>query len=206
MRTAAPTVFVVDDDTRVLKALSRLLRSKKLNPVTFSSSLEFLNHYDPRVPGCLVLDVAMPGLDGLQMQQTMIANRLELPIIFLTSHGDIPMSVRAMKQGAIDFLTKPVREKDILPAIQLALAADRARRRARAELDDIRQRLATLTPREREVLEHVITGELNKEIATALNIAEATIKIHRGRVMEKLSVHSVAELVHFAARAGIARK
>jgi len=206
MSQAAPTVFVVDDDLRVLKALSRLLRSRKLNPVTFASPQEFLNQHDPKVPGCLVLDVAMPGLDGLQLQQALISKSRELPIIFLTGHGDIPMSVRAMKHGAIDFLTKPVRERDLLQAIRIALEADRVRRQARAELDDIRQRLAKLTPREREVLEHVVTGQLNKEIADDLDAAETTIKIHRGRVMEKMNVQSVAELARLAERAGIRRK
>jgi FixJ family two-component response regulator len=199
----APTVFVVDDDLRVLKALSRLLRSARLNPVTFASAQEFLRQHDPKVPGCLVLDVAMPGLDGLQLQQSLTARNSELPIIFLTGHGDIPMSVRAMKRGAIDFLTKPVRERHLLQAIWAALEVDRLRRQARAELDDIRQRLATLTPREREVLEHVVLGQLNKKIAADLGVAETTVKIHRGRVMGKMNVQSAAELARLAERAGL---
>ncbi len=190
------TVFVVDDDASVLKSLSRLLRSAKLNPVTFASPQEFLDRYDPHTPGCLVLDVAMPGLDGLQLQQALITKGSEIPIIFLTGHGNIPMSVRAMKRGAIDFLTKPVHDEDLLKAIRVAIETDRVNRQARAELDDIRQRLATLTPRERQVLEHVIAGLLNKQIADDLGIVEKTVKVHRGRVMEKMKVHSVAELVH----------
>jgi FixJ family two-component response regulator len=200
MTSPPPTVFIVDDDASVLKSLSRLLRAARLQPVAYASPQEFLDRYDPHTPGCLVLDVAMPGLDGLQLQQALHAKGSAPPIIFLTGHGDIPMSVRAMKRGAIDFLTKPVNDEDLLKAIRLALEMDRSSRQARAELDDIRQRLATLTPREREVLEHVITGQLNKQIAGDLGTAEKTIKVHRARVMEKMGVHSVAELVHLAER------
>jgi FixJ family two-component response regulator len=206
MIQAVPTVFVVDDDVRVLKALSRLLRSANLNPVTFASPQQFLNRFDPKVPGCLVLDVDMPGLDGLELQQALVAKRSDLPIIFLTGHGDIPMSVRAMKHGAIDFLTKPVRKEDLLQAIRLALETDHVNRQARAEFNDIRQRLATLTPREREVLEHVLLGQLNKQIAADLGASETTIKIHRGRVMEKMNAHSLAELVRLGERVGIRPK
>jgi len=203
MPQPAPTVFVVDDDASVQKGLSRLLRSAKLNAVTFSSPQEFLEQYDPHASGCLVLDVAMPGLDGLQLQKALTARGSDIPIIFLTGQGDIPMSVRAMKGGAVDFLTKPVNDEDLLKAIQVAIEKDRVHRQARAELDDIRQRLATLTPREREVLEHVITGQLNKQIADDLGIVEKTVKVHRGRVMEKMKVRSVAELVHIADRASL---
>ncbi len=198
-----PTVFIVDDDLSVLKGLARLLRSAKLNPVTFASPQEFLDRYDPAQPGCLVLDVAMPGLDGLQLQQALITRGSEIPIIFLTGHGDIPMSVRAMKRGAIDFLTKPVNDEDLLKAIRLAFKTDHVNRQAQAERRGIEQKLAALTPREREVLEHVIAGQLNKEIADDLGIVEKTIKVHRGRVMEKLKVHSVAELVHLCDMAGV---
>ena len=198
-----PTVFIVDDDPSVLKGLSRLLRSAKLNPVTFASPHEFLDRYDPHTSGCLVLDVAMPGLDGLKLQQALIAKGSEIPIIFLTGHGDIPMSVRAMKHGAIDFLTKPVNDEDLLKAIRIAIETDRVNRKTRAEINNIRHRLATLTPREREVLEHVLTGELNKQIAGDLGIVEKTIKVHRGRVMEKMGVTSVAELVHLCEVAGV---
>ena len=203
MTAPPPTIFLVDDDPSVLKSLSRLLRSARLEPVAFSSPREFLDRYDPHTPGCLVLDVSMPGLDGLQLQQALQAKGSEIPIIFLTGHGDIPMSVRAMKRGAIDFLTKPVNDKDLLKAIRIAIEADRVGRQARAELAGIRQRLATLTPREREVLEHVITGQLNKQIAGDLGTAEKTIKVHRARVMEKMQVQSVAELVRIAEKAGV---
>jgi len=203
MTQYAPSVFIVDDDTSVLKGLSRLVRSARLNPITFSSPQEFLDWYAPHISGCLVLDVAMPGLDGLQLQQALTAKDIEIPIIFLTGHGDIPMGVRAIKRGAIDFLTKPVNGDDLLEAIRVAIERDRANRRVRAELEDIQQRLATLTPREREVLEHVVTGQLNKQIARDLGTVEQTIKVHRGRVMEKMKVQSVAELVQLVQRAGL---
>jgi FixJ family two-component response regulator len=201
--SASPTVFLVDDDPSVLKGLARLLRSAKLNAVAFASAQEFLDKHDPHAAGCLVLDVAMPGFDGLQLQQALIRKGSEMPIIFLTGHGDIPMGVRAMKGGAIDFLTKPVNDEELLRAIHLAIEADRVRRQSRAERDDIRRRLATLTPREREVLDQVIAGKLNKQIAADLGAAEKTIKIHRGRVMEKMQAQSVVELVRIAEKVGI---
>lgn len=203
MNPTLPTVFIVDDEPAVLKSLSRLMRSARLAASTFSSPQEFLDRHDPQVPGCLILDVAMPGLDGLQLQQALIAKGSEIPIIFLTGRGDIPMSVRAMKRGAVDFLTKPVDDEDLLEAIRDAIEKDRVNRPAIAERNAIRQRLATLTPREREVLEHVLTGQLNKQIAGDLDIAEKTIKVHRGRVMEKMGVRSVAELVRLCQVAGI---
>jgi FixJ family two-component response regulator len=202
--TLPPAVFIVDDDASVLKSLSRLLRSAGLNAVTFASPREFLDRHDPRAAGCIVLDVAMPGLDGLQLQETLARQGSDMPIIFLTGHGDIPMGVRAMKRGAIDFLTKPVNDEDLIRAVRAAIEADRTRRQSRAELDDIRQRLALLTPREHEVLCHVIAGKLNKQIAADLGAAEKTIKVHRGRVMEKMKVQSLAELVRIAEKAGIA--
>jgi FixJ family two-component response regulator len=198
--------MIVDDDPAVLKSLSRLLRSAHLAVTTFSTPREFLENHDPNRPGCLVLDVAMPGLNGLELQQGLIANGQERPIVFLTGHGDIPMSVHAMKRGAVDFLTKPVNDDDLLKAIRVAIEKDRLQRRQRAEVAEIQQRLATLTPREREVLEHVITGHLNKQIAAELGTVEKTIKVHRGRVMEKMKVHSVAELVHLTGRVGIGGK
>ncbi len=203
MNPTLPTVFIVDDEPAVLKSLSRLMRSARLAASTFSSPQEFLDRHDPQVPGCLILDMAMPGLDGLQLQQALIAKGSEIPIIFLTGRGDIPMSVRAMKRGAVDFLTKPVDDEDLLEAIRDAIEKDRVNRPAIAERNAIRQRLATLTPREREVLEHVLTGQLNKQIAGDLDIAEKTIKVHRGRVMEKMGVRSVAELVRLCQVAGI---
>jgi FixJ family two-component response regulator len=193
----------VDDDLSVLKGLSRLLRSARLNPVTFASPEEFLDRHDPHAPGCLVLDVAMPGLDGLQLQQALIAKGSEIPIIFLTGQGDIPTSVQAMKGGAVDFLTKPVHDDCLLAAIRAAIEKDRQQRQAGAEVAEIRQRLATLTPREREVLEHVISGQLNKQTAADLGTVEKTIKVHRARMLAKMKVQSVAELVWLAEKAGI---
>jgi FixJ family two-component response regulator len=194
----------VDDDPAVLKSLSRLLRSAGLATAAFSSPREFLDRYDPKLPGCLVLDVAMPGLNGLELQQALLAQGHELQIIFLTGHGDIPMSVEAMKRGALDFLTKPVNDDDLLRAIQAALEKNQIARQDRAELDSILERLATLTPREREVLVHVVSGQLNKQIAGDLGTVEKTIKVHRSRVMEKMKVQSLAELVRLAERAGVA--
>jgi FixJ family two-component response regulator len=206
MSEPAPTVFVVDDDTSVLKSLSRLMRSAKLKAVTYSSPQEFLDRYDPHTPGCLVLDVAMPALDGLQVQQALITKGSEIPIIFLTGRGDIPMSVQAMKRGAIDFLTKPVNDENLLKAIRVAIETDRVSRQACAEVAEIQHRLAMLTPREGEVLAHVISGHLNKQTAADLGTVEKTIKVHRARVMEKMKVQSVAELVHLAERAGVGGK
>jgi FixJ family two-component response regulator len=205
MSTAEPTVFVVDDDPAVLKSLSRLLRSARLDVATFSSPREFLERHDPSAPGCCVLDVAMPGLNGLELQEALTAKGSELPIIFLTGHGDIPMSVQAMKRGALDFLTKPVHDEDLLKAVHVAIEKDRLQRQTRAEVTEIQQRLATLTPREREVMEHVISGQLNKQTAADLGTVEKTIKVHRARVMEKMKVQSVAELVRLAERAGVGR-
>lgn len=200
MSDAVPTVFVVDDDPAVLKSLSRLLRADQLTVVTFGSAQEFLERHDPSAPGCLVLDMAMPRLNGLELQEALATKGSAVPIIFLTGHGDIPMSVQAMKRGAVDFLTKPVNDDDLIKAVRAALAKDRIARQARNELDDIQERLATLTPREREVLTHVVSGQLNKQIADDLGTVEKTIKVHRARVMEKMKVQSVAELVRLTER------
>lgn len=197
------TVFLVDDDERIVKALSRLLRAKGYGTQAFTSPQDFLAHHDATVPGCAVLDVAMPGLDGLVLQQVLTGGGEQRPIIFLTGKGDIPTSVRAMKAGAIDFLTKPVKEADLLQAIARAEELDNKARQSRVELADIKAKIATLTPREREVLSHVVAGRLNKQIAGDLGTVEKTIKVHRGRVMEKLGVRTVADLVRFAERAGI---
>ena len=200
MSQVEPTVFIVDDDPAVLKSLSRLLRAIQFTVVTFGSPQEFLEQHDPRIPGCLVLDVAMPGLNGLELQEALRVRGSAIPIIFLTGHGDIPMSVQAMKGGALDFLTKPVHDKDLLKAVEAALEKDRIERQSRADLEDIQERLATLTPREREVLTHVVSGQLNKQIAYDLGTVEQTIKVHRARVMEKMKVNSVAELVRLTER------
>ena len=204
--TPHPTVFIVDDDAAVLKSLARLLRSARLDVLAFGSPQEFLERHDPRAPGCLVLDLAMPGLNGLELQAALMAKGSTIPIIFLTGHGDIPTSVQAMKRGALDFLTKPVKDDDLLQSVKAAIEQDRTARQARAELDDIQARLATLTQREREVLIHVVSGQLNKETAAELGIVEKTIKVHRARVMEKMKVDSVVELVRLTERAGIGGK
>jgi FixJ family two-component response regulator len=206
INNAVPTVSVVDDDPAVLKSLKRLLRSANLKVETFSSPQEFLARRDPGTPGCLVLDVAMPGLNGLELQEALAATGDEWSIVFLTGHGDIPTSVKAMKGGAADFLTKPVKADDLLKAVRSAIENDGIRRQARAEIDEIRERIATLTPREREVLAYVISGRLNKQIAGELGTVEKTVKVHRAHVMEKMRVRSVAELVRLAERAGIRPK
>jgi FixJ family two-component response regulator len=203
MNEAAPTVFVIDDDPSVLKSLARLLRSVELNVATFVTPEEFLDQFEPGMQGCLVLDFAMPKLNGLELQQELAARDNELPIIFLTGHGDIPMSVQAMKQGAIDFLTKPVHDQDLIEAVHAAIEKDRMLQETRAELNEIRNKLSTLTPREREVLDHVVSGRLNKQIAADLGTVEKTIKVHRGHLMTKLKVRSLADLVRLAERAGI---
>jgi len=196
-------VFIVDDDPAIRKAISRLLRSAGIALAAFASPKEFLAQYDPAAPGCLVLDIAMPGFNGLQLQAALGEKVSALPIIFLTGHGDVSKSVQAMKRGAFDFLTKPVMGKDLLPVIRAAIEKDAAARQQQAGLFDIRAGLATLTPRERELLEHVVAGKLNKQIAADLGITEATVKMHRARVMEKMKVQSVAELARFAERCGI---
>lgn len=205
MNDISPLVFVVDDDPDVLKSLARVLRSAGLEAATFSSPGEFLEQHDPRADGCLVLDIAMPGLNGLDLQESLTAKGSTIPIIFLTGRGDIPTSVRAMKAGALDFLTKPVNDEDLLRAVAAALEKDRIERQNHAELDEIQERLATLTPREREVLNHVVSGQLNKQIANDLGTVEKTIKVHRARVMEKMKVNSVAELVRLTERLGTNR-
>jgi len=196
-------VFVVDDDAAVRKAVSRLLRSAGIAVADFASPREFLAQHDPTSPGCLVLDIAMPEFNGLQLQTALGEKGSILPIIFLSGHGDVSKSVQAMKHGAFDFLTKPVKDKDLLPAIRTAIERDAVARREHAKLSEIRAVLDTLTPREREVLEHVFAGKLNKQIAADLGITEATVKMHRARVMAKMKVQSVAELVRLRERYGI---
>lgn len=203
MTDAALTVFLVDDDAGVLKGLSRLLRARDYDVQAFSSPQAFLAGHDASIPGCAVFDVSMPGLDGLELQRALSAAGSQRPVIFLTGKGDIPTSVRAMRAGAIDFLTKPVNDDDLLAAIARAVKQDADTRHASAELDSITARFAILTPREREVMTHVIAGRLNKQIAGDLGTVEKTIKVHRGRVMEKLGVRSVADLVRLAEKAGI---
>jgi len=200
---AVPTVFIVDDDEAVRKAVSRLLRSAGIAVAIFASPREFLAQYDPATPGCLVLDIAMPDFNGLQLQTTLGEKGSILPIIFLTGQGDVPKSVQAMKHGAFDFLSKPVKDKDLLTAVRAAIERDAVARLEQAKLSEIRTRLDTLTPREAEVLEHVVSGKLNKQIAADLGITEATVKMHRARVMAKMKVQSVAELARLTERCGI---
>ncbi len=203
MTAASPTVCVVDDDPSVLRALTRLFTAAGLEARAFASPAAFLEQHDPAMPGCLVLDLALPGLDGLQLQQALTASGCARPIVFITGRGDIPTSVRAMKGGAVDFLTKPVRDDDLLTAVRSAIATDRRARAMQAELDVLGQRLASLTPREREVLAHVVAGRLNKQIAGDLGTVEKTIKVHRARIMEKMAARSLADLVRIAERLGI---
>lgn len=202
MSNAAPVVFVVDDDSSIRKAIARLVRSAGMDAIAYASAQEYLTSFDADRAGCLVLDLSMPGISGLDLQQALGDATAAPPIIFITGHGDVPATVQAMKRGAVEFLTKPVDECILIDAIRSAIAKDHANRLARAELADIRARLDTLTPRESEVLRHVISGRLNKQIAADLGTVEKTIKVHRSRLMEKLQVRSVAALVRLAARAG----
>jgi FixJ family two-component response regulator len=197
------TVYLVDDDTGVLKALSRLLRAKGYEVKPYSSPQEFLKQHDPAVPGCAVLDVSMPGLDGLELQQALTAGSSHRPVVFITGKGDVPTSVRAMKAGAIDFLTKPTKDTDLLEAIRRAEGREAEARQRLSELEAIQAKLRTLTPREREVLTHVVAGRLNKQIAGDLGTVEKTIKVHRSRMMEKMGLRTVADLVRMAEKAQI---
>jgi len=197
-------VFLVVDDPGVLRALTRLLRAAGLDVRAFRSSREFLAAHDAAIPGCIVLDLAMPGESGLDLQTALAAAGCHRPIVFISGHGDIPSSVRAMKAGAVDFLTKPVSQEHLLAAIRRALDRDRLMREAQAELQAIAERLSTLTPREREVLDHVVMGQLNKQIAADLGTVEKTVKVHRSRVMEKMGVRSLADLVRMAERLRVA--
>jgi len=197
------TVFVVDDEPLVLTALARLLRAAGLSVRTFSLAVDFLESYGPDHAGCLLLDMAMPGLDGLSLQKQLKSRGIGLPVIFLTARADVPMTVQAMKEGAADFLTKPPSKEQLLGAVRAALAKDAQRRLACVVQAEDRRRLASLTPREREVFEHVVRGQLNKQIAADLGTVERTVKFHRAALMEKLGVESVADLVRFAQRLGI---
>jgi FixJ family two-component response regulator len=203
MTNDGPTVFIVDDDASVRKSVSRLLTSLGFDTETFASAEMFLKRERYDGIGCILLDIRMPGLSGMDLQDELNKTDESMPIVFITGHGDVPMSVKAMKKGAADFLTKPFDEEELLQAVKAAIEKDRKWREERMEVRDILKRLELLTPREYEVLRYVITGMLNKQIALRLDIAEKTVKIHRGRVMDKLCIDSVAVLVRLAEKAGI---
>jgi FixJ family two-component response regulator len=200
------TVYLLDDEPGMLKALTRLLEAEGFTVRAFTSAKAFLESYQPEALSCLVLDVAMPELDGLELQQHLTRAGILLPIVFLTGRGDIPMSVQAIKAGALDFLTKPVKDVDLLRAVRAALQRAAEQRELIMETALLRQRYSGLTPREREVMAHVVAGELNKQVAYALGIGEHTIKVHRSRVMEKMGVQSLADLVRAAERLGLGNK
>ena len=205
MNEGARTVFVVDDDPGVRKSLSDLISSIGLKTRTFGSAREFLQEKRPESPACLVLDVRLPGLGGLDLQRELAKTEIPLPIIFITGHGDVPMTVRAMRGGAVDFLTKPFRDQDLVDAVQQALEKDRNMLEQHAELVELRRRFESLTVREREVFRLVVHGLLNKQIAAELGISEVTVKMHRGHVTEKLRAESVVDLVHTAEKLGVRR-
>jgi FixJ family two-component response regulator len=203
---AKPTVFVVDDDQSMQRALALLLKSVGLDVCVFSSTAELLRHKFPDVPSCLVLDVRLPGISGLDFQGELTKSGIKLPIIFMTGFGDIPMSVRAMKAGAVDFLTKPFRDQDMLDAVGRAIENDRVRRSNEDAMSEIRARFESLTPREREVTALVSAGLMNKQVAAEIGLSVITVKIHRGHIMKKMGAKSLAELVIMADALGIRRR
>ena len=203
MTEAEPTVFVVDDDPSVRRSTERLVRSMGFNVQTFATAKEFTERARVESPSCLVLDVHLPGPSGLDLQRELVQAGVQIPIIFITGRGSIPMSVRAMKAGAVEFLTKPTRSRDLLAAIRAAIERDRASHQARRQLDALRERYARLTAREREVMMLVVAGRLNKEIASEVATTERTIKFHRAHIMEKMQADSVAELVRMAGQLGL---
>jgi RNA polymerase sigma factor (sigma-70 family) len=203
MTAEKPVVYVVDDDPSVGKALERLMRSAGHDVRTFTSALDFLRCRNLEAPACLILDVSMPDLNGLELQEYLADQGSSLPIVFISGHGTVPMSVKAMKAGAVDFLQKPFSDTDLLSAISHAIETDRRAKKKREQLKKLTERMETLTPREREVFQLVATGMLNKRIAFDLEISEKTIKVHRARVMEKLGAESLADLVRFAEKLGI---
>jgi FixJ family two-component response regulator len=205
MADPQPVVYVVDDDTSVRRSLMNLLRSVGFHVEAFTTAQDYLESPQTDVPGCLVLDVRLPGMSGLDLQREMARIEAPRPIVFITGHGDIPMAVQAIKGGAVEFLTKPFREQDLLDAIRRAIDLDRHMRRARAHLSDLQRRFESLSPREHDVLERVVAGLPNKQIAADLGVTEATVKVHRGQVMEKMRAASVPDLVTMSAKLGAAQ-
>jgi FixJ family two-component response regulator len=203
MTDAQPIVFVIDDDQMVRDTVDDLLRSVGLRVESFGSAQEFLQSQRPDAPGCIVLDVRLPGASGLEFQRTLAESRIQLPVIFITGHGDIPMSVRAIKSGAIEFLTKPLREQELLDAVQAGIGRDRARRQQDKLVAELQERFNSLTSREREVLRLVITGRPNKQIAFQLKLSEMTVKVHRSQVMRKMRAISLVDLARMADKLGI---
>ena len=206
MNDHSGVVFVIDDDASLRRAIQRVLGSVGLHVELFGSAREFLAASRPDVPSCVVLDIRLPGMSGLDLQRELTSAGIHIPLIFITSYGDIPMSVRAMKAGAVEFLTKPFRDQDLLDAIQLALKRDKLRREREADVQSLRERFASLTPREREILPLVVSGLLNKQIAASIGTSEATVKVHRSQLTRKMGAQSLADLVRMAERIGIRTK